>query len=445
MHAEEERLTVVCQEVLPALYPQRTLQLAEEAQLRAETGEVAAQAARRKAAKQQRAQKRPRQDNKSGGSQSARRHPGSGAPHRSVFLDNQWLTNRARMAEGVVLSTDGACGEHLAADLAETNRILSLLPRLESTLELLGDNPPMAVWLRGETTNGSAMACYYLTPLAQLKTNPAQGGAKGLGEAALDALLQSVDAPVHVSSLLSTLGLPRTVAGAVMLYAGDGAAETLKPFSKSNIAWQEWWAQDGIPTADQAWLPGIDQPLRKRPKVSGAGKGPHHDAFVQAASGQLASTTTVKLGSVHSFPCEFVLDKEVAPCVLPQGDRRKQLVSPTTPDQNLLISHFGQDVNIPFKHQVRDRSGGRHESITLVSFASGSADSQLLLERGWTPSVAEMGGAIVEQPLQSLWGDSSDDEDEDEDDSDSFDDEDENEQAYAYLAHDSDDEETQGD
>ena len=39
----------------------------------------------------------------------------------------------------------------------------------------------------------------------------------------------------------------------------------------------------------------------------------------------------------------------------------------------------------------------------------------------------------------------SDDEDEDEDDSDSFEDEDENEQAYADLAHDSDDEETQGD
>ena len=57
--------------------------------------------------------------------------------------------------------------------------------------------------------------------------------------------------------------------------------------------------------------------------------------------------TTVKLGSVHSFPCEFVLDKEVAPYVLPEGDQRKQLV----------------------KHQVRDRSGGRHESHSFLGGA----------------------------------------------------------------------------
>lgn len=331
----------------------------------------------------------------------------AGLPPKDIFLANPVLMDRAHLAAGRVLSTDVSERQDLLSDLAHARDTLLALPRYETSLLVPSTEESPAIWLRGQLASGGAMACFFLTPLSQVRDSPCQGGAKHLSEEQLASVL--VDAGVTtigVADVLDDLGLPPTTVGAVILYAGAGAPNALVPIAQKTPfgkrVWAEYEAQDGVPEDDQDWITDIafpGQPLRMRRGSTGAKKGPHHDAFTQGDA-VASSTTTIKLGNVDSFPCEFVRDDRVAPFTLPDGDDRVRLSVQTEPGQALLVSYFDQRINLPFKHAVLDYSDGVDESITIASFSNEQAGCL----DGWEEAVViEDGSPLVAKPLIDMW------------------------------------------
>tara|TARA_B110000858_G_scaffold186119_1_gene228943 strand:+ start:498 stop:2171 length:1674 start_codon:yes stop_codon:yes gene_type:complete len=330
----------------------------------------------------------------------------AGLPPKDIFLANPVLMDRAHLAAGRVLSTDVSERQDLVSDLAHARDTLLALPRYETSLLFPSTEDSPAIWLRGQLASGGAMACFFLTPLSQVRDSPCQGGAKHLSEEQLASVLVDAGVTVGVADVLDELGLPPTTVGAVILYAGAGAPDALVPVAKKTPfgkrVWAEYEAQNGVPEDDQDWINDIaipGQPLRMRRGSTGAKKGAHHDAFTQGDA-VASSTTTIKLGNVDSFPCEFVRDDRVAPFTLPDGDDRVRLSVQTEPGQALLATYFDQRINLPFKHAVLDYSDGVDESITIASFSNEQAGCL----DGWEEAVViEDGSPLVAKPLIDMW------------------------------------------
>jgi hypothetical protein len=280
---------------------------------------------------------------------------------------------------------------------------------IEAKLAKEGKNMPDVLWLRGETAFGDPMSSYYLTLTSFVKENPAAGGSRQLTADELKETLSNYLHTCDIAALLANLGIPPTKTAAVILYSGVGAPAVAKPFGLKTrggkLARTQFKDQKGEPKPNQTWVPDkfSQQPLRKRPAGSSTGKTSHHDLWSQKGSDSPGSTTTIKLGEINSFRCEFSLDKELAPFVLSNGDRCVHMCAPPSPvDSSILITHFGQASNIAYKHEVKDKSGGKGESMTIVSFADGHTHTKVLVDNGWQPSIEVKGAAIVEKSLDHL-------------------------------------------